>query len=66
MCGCSICAKILCKIGDGIALDLHMGSSIRITGCGGRVDPGSMIHKIGGKSRIFVLFVLHVTGKLMH
>ena len=63
--GCAICSKILCKVGDGITLDLHACGGVGEPGCRSGVDPGGMIHEVGGKGRVTVLLIFHIPCQLM-
>ena len=57
--------QILCKIRDGIALDLHGCGAPGEAGGGGGIDPGGVVHKIGGEGGILDLGILQIPGQLV-
>ena len=61
----SLGTQILCKIRDGIALDLHGCGVPGETGSRRWIDPGCVIHKVGRKGRIQDLGILQIPGQLV-
>ena len=57
--------QILGQVGDGVALDGHAGGGPGEAGGGGGVDPGGVVHEIGGEGGILDLGVGHLPGELM-
>ena len=62
---CSLSRQILGQVGDGVALDGHAGGGPGEAGGGGGVDPGGMVHEVGGEGRILDLGVAHLPGELV-
>ena len=62
---CRLRSQILGQVGDGVALDGHAGGGPGEAGGGGGVDPGGMVHKVGGEGRILDLGIGQLPGELV-
>ena len=65
LCSRTIRCHVLHKVGHGVAFHRHGRGVPRRSGSGGRVDPRSVVHKIGRKRRILHLRILQIPRQLV-
>ena len=61
----SIGGQVLGEVGDDVAGGLDGPGAPGEAGGGGGVDPGGMVHKVGGKGGILDLILFQVPGQLV-
>ena len=63
--GRSICCKVLCQVGDGVARNLHGAGGPRRAGGKLRENAGRVVDKIGGESSLLDLFLREISRELV-
>ena len=53
-----LCCQIFRQVGDGVTGYLHGGCTPRGSHCGGGIDSGGVIYKIGGEGWVLHLLIL--------
>ena len=61
----SICGQILGEVGDYVSGTLDGPGGPWEAGGGGGVDPGGVVHEVGGKGGILDLILFQVPGQLV-
>ena len=65
LCSRTICCKVLCQVGDGIARDLHGTGGPRRAGSKLWENAGRVVDKIGGEARLADLLLRQIARELV-
>ena len=63
--GRSICCKVLCQVGDGVARNLHGAGGPRRAGSKLWENAGRVVDKIGGEARLADLLLRQIARELV-
>ena len=63
--GSTICCKVLCQVGDQVALAGHAGGAVGEPGGSGGIHSRSAVHEVGVEPRGFDLLLCEVAGQLV-